>query len=161
MRVRNKTTSQETEVVKKMPKGWSEIKNAATAPLGAVWVKSGSLFIKTKDGERIKNPNYEQKLLIKDENVFRERIKNSHRLELVENSNKTKKITRKELAEQIYAEKKRIGATITPIGRKTPLSKQEFVHRYLNGVGGTKGFKKAELESLLETMKKKPTARSK
>lgn len=68
-------------------------------------------------------------------------------------------MTKKELAEQIYAEKKRIGANITPIGRKIPLTKQEFVYRYLNGVGGTKGFTKNELESLLETMKKKPTAR--
>ncbi len=70
-------------------------------------------------------------------------------------------MTRKELAEQIYVEKKRIGANITPIGRKTPLSKQEFVHRYLNGVGGTKGFKKEELESLLESIKKYPTAKTK
>lgn len=70
-------------------------------------------------------------------------------------------MTRKELAEQIYAEKKRTGANITPIGRKTPLSKQEFVHRYLNGVGASKGFKKSELESLLERIKKRPTARSK
>lgn len=70
-------------------------------------------------------------------------------------------MTRKELAEQIYVEKKRIGANITSIGRKTPLSKQEFVHRYLNGVGGTKGFKKEELESLLESMKKYPTSKTK
>ena len=63
-------------------------------------------------------------------------------------------MTRKELAEQIYAHKIRTGETITPIGRKTPLSKQEFVHRYLNGVGASKGFKKAELQSILSRIEK-------
>lgn len=63
-------------------------------------------------------------------------------------------MTRKELAEEIYKHKKRIGANITPIGRKTPLTKQEFVHRYLNGVGGSKGFKKEELQSILSRIEK-------
>lgn len=68
-------------------------------------------------------------------------------------------MTRKELAEQIYAEKKRQGVQMIPIGRKTPLTKQEFVKRYLNGIGGTKGFKKQELESLLETERKKKSCK--
>ena len=63
-------------------------------------------------------------------------------------------MTRKELAEQIYAHKIRTGACITPVGRKTPLTKREFVHRYLNGVGASKGFKKAELESILSRIEK-------
>ena len=63
-------------------------------------------------------------------------------------------MTKKELAEQIYAHKIRTGACITPVGRKTPLSKKEFVHRYLNGVGGTKGFKKNELQSILSRIEK-------
>lgn len=70
-------------------------------------------------------------------------------------------MTRKEIAEKLYDEKKRTGARITPIGRNTPLSKQEFVKRYLNGVGGIKGFKKEELQYLLEKESKKPTQRIK
>lgn len=70
-------------------------------------------------------------------------------------------MTKKELAEALYAEKKRTGACITPIGRKTPLTKQEFVKRYLNGVGGTTGFKKDALEFLLKKEKAKPTAKRK
>lgn len=70
-------------------------------------------------------------------------------------------MTKKELAEALYAEKKRTGACITPIGRKTPLTKQEFVKRYLGGVGGTMGFKKNELEYLLAKEKTKPTAKKK
>lgn len=70
-------------------------------------------------------------------------------------------MTKKELAEALYTEKKRTGACITPIGRKTPLTKQEFVKRYLSGVGGTMGFKKNELEYLLTKEKSKPTAKKK
>lgn len=70
-------------------------------------------------------------------------------------------MTKKELAEALYAEKKRTGACITPIGRKTPLNKQEFVKRYLNGVGASKGFKKDALEYLLAKEKSKPTAKRK
>ena len=61
------------------------------------------------------------------------------------------KLTRKELAEELYKAKKQLGENITPIGRTTPLTKQEFTKRYLNGVGGTKGFKKDKLKSLLES----------
>lgn len=61
------------------------------------------------------------------------------------------KLTRKELAEELYKAKKHLGENITPIGRTTPLTKQEFTKRYLNGIGGTKGFKKDELKSLLES----------
>ena len=70
-------------------------------------------------------------------------------------------MNKKELAEALYAEKKRIGANLTPIGRKTPLTKQEFIKRHLNGVGGVKGFKKSELEQLLERAKKQKPIRSK
>lgn len=60
------------------------------------------------------------------------------------------KLTRKELAGELYEVKKRLGDPMIPIGRTTQLTKQEFTKRYLNGVGGTTGFKKAELISLLE-----------
>lgn len=70
-------------------------------------------------------------------------------------------MTKKELAEALYAEKKRTGACITPVGRKTPLTKQEFVKRYLHGVGSAKGFNKDALEYLLENEKSKPTAKTK
>lgn len=69
-------------------------------------------------------------------------------------------MNKKELAEALYAEKKRIGANLTPVGRKTPLTKQEFVKRYVNGVGGVSGFKKSELEYLLEKAKKQKPIRS-
>lgn len=55
-------------------------------------------------------------------------------------------LTRKQLAEHLYYFYRQEGTT--PIGRKTPLTLKEFTHRYLNGCGAAKGFKKDELISL-------------
>lgn len=57
-------------------------------------------------------------------------------------------LTRVELASKLYDLKKKTGANLTPVGSKQPLTRSEFTRRYLNGVGGTKGFKKDELISL-------------
>ena len=72
-------------------------------------------------------------------------------------------MTKKELAEALYDEKKRTGEYeyMIPIGRKTPLTKQEFVKRYLHGIGGINGFNKDALEYLLANEKAKPTAKNK
>lgn len=60
------------------------------------------------------------------------------------------KMTKKELCENLYDAKRKLGEKLIPIGRKTPLTKQEFTKRYINGVGGTNGFKKSELIQLNE-----------
>lgn len=62
--------------------------------------------------------------------------------------NKFESLTKKELASKLYDLKKKTGANLTPVGSKQPLTRAEFTKRYLNGVGGTKGFKKDELVSL-------------
>lgn len=62
--------------------------------------------------------------------------------------NTYEKLTKKELASKLYDLKKKTGANLTPVGSKQPLTRAEFTKRYLNGVGGTKGFKKDELVSL-------------
>lgn len=65
------------------------------------------------------------------------------------------KMTRTELASELYDKKRALGEQLTPIGRKTPLTREEFTKRYLNGIGGTSGFKKAELIQLNETYSNK------
>ena len=74
---------------------------------------------------------------------------------LTKPKNKTKSKTRKDLAIEIYHLKLLNGETLIPIGRQTRLSKNEFIKRYLNGIGASSGFKKTELESLVERYKKK------
>ena len=51
-------------------------------------------------------------------------------------------MTRKDLASAIYD-------TEVKLGYKLHCDKKEFVKRHLNGVGGVKGFKKDELQSML------------
>ena len=51
-------------------------------------------------------------------------------------------MTRKELASAIYE-------TEVKLGYKLHCDKKEFVKRHLNGIGGVKGFKKDELQSIL------------
>lgn len=53
----------------------------------------------------------------------------------MEKVKKLENMTRKELASELYDLKKKTGVNLTPIGRKTPLTRQEFTKRYLNGVG--------------------------
>ena len=65
------------------------------------------------------------------------------------------RMTRTELASELYDKKRALGEQLTPIGRKTPLTRAEFTKRYLNGIGGTSGFKKAELIQLNETYSNK------
>lgn len=60
------------------------------------------------------------------------------------------KLTRKELAKKIYKIKITFGEPLIPIGSKKRLSEAEFIKRYLNGISGTKGFKKDELISILQ-----------
>ena len=61
-------------------------------------------------------------------------------------------MTRKDLASAIYDIE-------VKLGRKLHCDKNEFVKRYINGIGGAKGFKKDELQSILdrrlEELKKK------
>lgn len=57
------------------------------------------------------------------------------------------KMTRKELCKELY--KYYIKSGSTPIGSDQPLSLKEYTRRYLNGIGGCKGFKKDELIGLL------------
>lgn len=57
-------------------------------------------------------------------------------------------MTRKEIAKKLFELKK--GKLPNVIGRNSPLDEKEFVDRYLNGCGCVRGFKKAELEMLLE-----------
>lgn len=64
-------------------------------------------------------------------------------------------MTRKDLAHTLFKAKKKLGEPLVPIGRNKPLTEQEFTKRYLNGIGGTKGFKKAELIELNKTYAKK------
>ena len=52
-------------------------------------------------------------------------------------------MTRKELASAIYD-------TEVKLGYKLHCDKNEFVKRHLNGIGGAKGFKKDELQSILD-----------
>ncbi len=59
------------------------------------------------------------------------------------------KMTRKELAIELRNAKIKNNNLPNVIGRNKPLSEQEFVKRYLNGVGGSKGFKREELQGLL------------
>ena len=63
-------------------------------------------------------------------------------------------LTRAELASELYDLKKKTGANLTPVGRTKPLTRAEFTKRYLNGVGGTKGFCKEELISLTKRYQK-------
>lgn len=58
-----------------------------------------------------------------------------------------KEMTKKELAEELYVSYVQTGST--PIGRKTPLTKQEFIKRHLKGAGGVKGFSKPQLEQMV------------
>ena len=58
------------------------------------------------------------------------------------------KLTRKELCCELY--KYYLLEGTTPIGRKKPLTLKEFIHRYLNGIGACRGFKKDALIGLLE-----------
>ena len=58
-------------------------------------------------------------------------------------------MTRKEIAEKLYELKKDRLPNV--IGRDRPLTKKEFVHRYLNSCGGVRGFSKPALQSLLES----------
>lgn len=66
-------------------------------------------------------------------------------------------MTRKELAQELYKAKIRNGNPLIPIGSTKRMSEQEFVRRYLNGVGVSRGFKKDTLEYLLskELLKEK------
>ena len=50
-------------------------------------------------------------------------------------------MTRKDLAAAIYD-------TEVKLGYKLHCDKKEFVKRHLNGIGGAKGFKKDELQSI-------------
>ena len=52
-------------------------------------------------------------------------------------------MTRKDLAAAIYD-------TEVKLGYKLHCDKKEFVKRHLNGIGGAKGFKKDELQSILD-----------
>ena len=67
-------------------------------------------------------------------------------------------MTRKELASAIYD-------TEVKLGYKLHCDKNEFVKRHLNGIGGAKGFKKDELQSILdrrlEELKKKESKTTK
>ena len=67
-------------------------------------------------------------------------------------------MTRKELASAIYD-------TEVKLGYKLHCDKKEFVKRHLNGIGGAKGFKKDELQSILdrrlEELKKKESKTTK
>lgn len=72
------------------------------------------------------------------------------RTDEVDFSKNFKKMTKRELCENLYYTKRKLGEDLIPIGRKTSLTKQEFVKRYVNGVGGTNGFKKSELIELNE-----------
>lgn len=65
------------------------------------------------------------------------------------------KLTRKELAQRLYKTKIKLGERLIPIGSKKRLTEDEFVKRYLNGVGATSGFKKQELIQLNESYDKK------
>lgn len=78
-------------------------------------------------------------------------VKTAHkRTDEVDFSKTFEKMTKKELCENLYDAKRKLGEKLIPIGRKTPLTKQEFTKRYINGVGGTNGFKKSELIQLNE-----------
>lgn len=63
-------------------------------------------------------------------------------------------MTRKEIAEELYYTYY-LPSGLTPIGRRTPLSKNEYVRRCLRGVGGATGFLKEELISLASQARKK------
>lgn len=82
-------------------------------------------------------------------------------VELVKKTNKKqckKKKTKKELSQELYKYYLRgikDGTRQTPIGRKTPLTEQEFCKRYMYGVGASSGFDRDGLEYLLETEKQK------
>ena len=65
------------------------------------------------------------------------------------------KLTRKQLASRLYKNKIKLGEPLVPIGSKKRLTEEEFTKRYLNGIGGSKGFKKDELIVLNETYDKK------
>ena len=69
--------------------------------------------------------------------------------------NNIQKLTKKELAQRLYKTKIKLGEPLIPIGAKKRMSEEEFVRRYLNGVGGTTGFKKHELIQLNETYDKR------
>lgn len=73
------------------------------------------------------------------------------KIEKITQKKPLEKMTRAELASQLYDKKKKCGEKLVPIGRKTALTRAEFTKRYLNGIGGTQGFKKQELISLNET----------
>lgn len=75
MKIISKNGGQAIPVVKKCPKGWSVSNGTLTQPVGTVWIKNGSFFVKTKSGKTKKNPNYKEKLLVTDEKLFNERIK--------------------------------------------------------------------------------------
>lgn len=90
MKIRLKKSNEEITVLKRKPKGWSEIKGASTQPVGSTWIKNGPFFMHTKNGKLKKNPNYKQKLLITDEKLFRERLKEkSSSYEIVESKKPT------------------------------------------------------------------------
>lgn len=55
-------------------------------------------------------------------------------------------MTRKELANAIYDLVKNKLPNV--IGLNRPLTRNEFVYRYLNGCGCVRGFKKPELEKI-------------
>lgn len=57
-------------------------------------------------------------------------------------------MTRKEIAEKLYELKKDHLPNLIYASR--PLTKKEFVHRYLNGCGCVSGLSKQELQTLLE-----------
>ena len=57
-------------------------------------------------------------------------------------------MTRKEIAEKLYELKKDHLPNLIYANR--PLTKKEFVNRYLNGCGRASGFSKSELQTLLE-----------
>ena len=79
---------EEISVVKTKPKSWTIIEGATTAPVGTKWIRNGPFFVRTKEGFR-KNPNYEQKLLVTDGKIFRQRIKEpSSRYEIVKSRQK-------------------------------------------------------------------------
>lgn len=112
--------SKKVKTVNKLPKGYRRTPGAAgRAPKGTYWADNGQSYFSGK-----------------------------HKHVLVrENWAKTpQQMTRKELAEELYTSYAQTGNT-TVGGRK--LTKQEFVKRYLNGIGYAKGFSKPELEQLV------------
>lgn len=60
------------------------------------------------------------------------------------------KLSRKELAKEIYRSRVRTKTVPIPIGRSKPLTEKEFVQRYTRGIGGVEPFDKEALQYLLE-----------